>query len=89
MAHDDTLEKNFEAALAELEGVVEQLESGELPLEQSLEAFEKGVGLVVYCNQKLSEAEQKIELLVRDKEGKLQFKVLDAVALRDQEKEND
>jgi exodeoxyribonuclease VII small subunit len=85
MDKNDAQEKNFEAALEELEGVVEQLESGELPLEDSLVAFEKGVGLVVYCNQKLTEAEKRIELLVKDKEGKMQFKMLDAVALRDQE----
>jgi exodeoxyribonuclease VII small subunit len=78
-------EKNFEIALEELEGVVEQLETGELPLEESLVAFERGVGLVVYCNEKLTEAEKRVELLVRDKEGKMQFKVLDAVALRDEE----
>jgi exodeoxyribonuclease VII small subunit len=84
MVKNDPQDKNFEAALEELEGVVEQLESGELPLEESLVAFEKGVGLVIYCNQKLTEAEKKVELLVKDKEGKVQFRVLDAVALRDQ-----
>jgi exodeoxyribonuclease VII small subunit len=87
MDKNDPQEKNFEAALEELEGVVEQLETGELPLEESLVAFEKGVGLVVYCNQKLNEAEKRIEMLVRDKEGKMQFKVLDAVALREETKE--
>jgi exodeoxyribonuclease VII small subunit len=85
MEKNDPQEKNFESALEELEGVVEQLETGELPLEESLGAFERGVGLVVYCNQKLNEAEKRIEMLVRDKEGKMQFKVLDLVTLRDQE----
>lgn len=86
MAKPDPREKNFEAALEELEGVVEQLETGELPLEDSLVAFEKGVGLVVYCNQKLTEAEKKVELLVKDKEGRMQFRVLDAVALQEKDK---
>ena len=72
-------EQKFEAALEELEQVVEQLESGELSLEESLDAFEKGVGLVKYCSQKLDDAEKKVEFLVKDKEGKLQLKVLDAV----------
>ena len=76
MAHKEAVDKNFESALEELEQVVEQLESGELSLEDSLSAFEKGVGLVRFCNQKLSEVEKKIELLVKDKEGKLQLKVL-------------
>ncbi len=66
--------------MEELEKVVEQLESGDLSLEESLAAFEKGVGLVKYCNQKLTDVERKIELLVRDREGKLQLKALDAMA---------
>ena len=76
MARKEPTDKKFESALEELEQVVEQLESGELSLEDSLSAFEKGVGLVRFCNQKLSEVEKKIELLVKDKEGKLQLKVL-------------
>jgi exodeoxyribonuclease VII small subunit len=72
--------KKFETALEELEVVVEQLETGELTLEDSLEAFEKGVGLVKYCNQKLDEVEKKVELLVKDKEGKLQLKAFDEPA---------
>jgi exodeoxyribonuclease VII small subunit len=76
MERKDPTDKKFESALDELEQVVEQLESGELSLEDSLGAFEKGVGLVRLCNQKLSEAEKKIEMLVRDKEGKLELKEL-------------
>lgn len=80
MARKDQHGKKFEAALEELESVVEQLENGELPLEESLAAFEQGVGLVKYCNQKLTEAEQRVELLVKDKDGKPQFRALDAAA---------
>ncbi len=69
--------KKFEEAVEELEGVVEQLESGELSLEDSLAAFENGVRLVKLCNQKLTEVERKIELLVKDKDGKLQLKPLE------------
>jgi exodeoxyribonuclease VII small subunit len=76
MARKDPPNKSFEAALEELEQVIEQLESGEMALEDSLAAFEKGVGLVKYCNQKLNEVEKKVELLVKDKEGKLQLKAL-------------
>jgi exodeoxyribonuclease VII small subunit len=72
-------EKKFEIALEELEATVEQLESGELSLEEALAAFEKGVGLVKYCNQKLTDAERKVELLVKDKEGRLKLKVLDSI----------
>jgi exodeoxyribonuclease VII small subunit len=69
--------KKFETALEELEQVVEQLETGELSLEDSLEAFEKGVGLVKFCGQKLDEVEKKVELLVKDKEGKLHLKAFE------------
>ena len=74
MATKDPGELKFEEAIADLEQVVEQLESGDLSLEDSLAAFEKGVGLVRYCNQKLSEVEKKVELLVKDKQGQLQLK---------------
>jgi exodeoxyribonuclease VII small subunit len=86
MADKNGSEKKFEVALEELEKLIEQLESGDLSLEDSLTAFEKGVGLVKYCNQKLTDVEKKIELLVRDKEGKLQLKVLDTLASNDEEK---
>jgi exodeoxyribonuclease VII small subunit len=58
MTKKDSQELKFEEAIADLEQVVEQLESGDLSLEDSLAAFEKGVGLVRYCNQKLSEVEK-------------------------------
>jgi exodeoxyribonuclease VII small subunit len=87
MAKKDPLSKKFESALEELESVVEQLESGELSLEDSLAAFEKGVGLVKYCNQKLAEVEKRVEILVKDKEGRLQLKLLDSLAGDDDEKE--
>lgn len=77
MARKDAGGKKFEAALEELEEVVEQLESGELSLEDSLAAFEKGVGLVKFCNQKLNEVEKKIELLVKDRDGRLELRAFD------------
>ena len=77
MAKKDQEKKKFEGALEELEKVVERLESGDLSLEDSLAAFEEGVRLVKFCNQKLTDVEKKIELLVKDKDGKLQLKPLD------------
>jgi len=76
MAKKESKAKNFEGALVELEEVVEQLESGDLPLDDSLAAFEKGVGLVKFCNQKLTEVEKKVELLLKDKDGRLQLTTL-------------
>lgn len=83
MARKEQGQKNFETALEDLEQVVEQLETGELPLEDSLSAFEKGVGLVKFCQQKLDEVEKKVELLVKDKDGGIQFKAIEALAEKD------
>jgi exodeoxyribonuclease VII small subunit len=77
MARKDSTHKKFETAMEDLEQVVEQLDSGELSLDDSLAAFEKGVGLVKFCNEKLNEVEKKVELLVKDKEGKLQLKTFE------------
>lgn len=87
MAGKDSGNIKFESALEDLEGVVEQLETGALSLEDSLTAFEKGVGLVKFCNQKLNEVEKKIDFLVKDKEGKLQLKAFEE--LPSQEIEDD
>lgn len=65
-------EKKFEPALARLEEIVQVLEQGDLPLEQSLKLFEEGIKLSRICNTRLEEAERKVEILLRDKEGKLQ-----------------
>ena len=55
---------NFETALGELEKLVQGMESGELSLEDSLKAFEKGMQLSRDCQQALSEAEQKVQVLM-------------------------
>lgn len=59
----------FEDALGELETIVESLESGEQSLEESLQQFERGVTLSRFCQQSLSEAEQKVKILLDDKDG--------------------
>jgi exodeoxyribonuclease VII small subunit len=60
---------DFEMALAELEGIVKQLEAGNLALDKSLALFERGVQLARACKEKLAEAELKVSQLVKDKEG--------------------
>ena len=55
----------FEAGLQELENIVREMESGELPLERALELFEKGMKLSESCRKQLEEAETRVELLVR------------------------
>ncbi len=68
---------SFEVGVAALEGLVEELESGELPLEKALESYERGVGLVRQLNQRLNEAEKKIEILSRNEAGELVTEELD------------
>ncbi len=58
----------FENNLKELEGVVKQLESGDVTLDEMLGLFEKGVGLTRRCTSALDEAEQKISVLMRSKD---------------------
>ncbi|MGA3023564.1 MAG: exodeoxyribonuclease VII small subunit [Bryobacteraceae bacterium] len=55
----------FEAGLQELENIVREMESGDLPLERALELFEKGMKLSEACRKQLEEAETRVELLVR------------------------
>jgi len=62
-------EPSFEGALERLEAIVERLESGELPLEQALAAFEEGVALSRRCAGELEAAERRIELLVAGPDG--------------------
>ena len=57
---------SFEAALERLEGIVRKLETGELPLDDSLQAFEEGVKLSTYCHRRLDEVEKKVQLLLAD-----------------------
>lgn len=59
----------FEKALEQLESLVEKMEAGDLTLEESLKAFEKGVGLSRDCQAALSEAEQRVKTLVDLKDG--------------------
>lgn len=61
--------QEFEAQLASLERIVRELERGELPLEQSLELFEQGVRLSRECQERLNEAERRIEVLLRGGDG--------------------
>ncbi|HEY8084273.1 MAG TPA: exodeoxyribonuclease VII small subunit [Methylophilaceae bacterium] len=58
-----TAPKNFEAALADLEAIVSQMENNQLPLEQSLDAYKRGAELLRFCQQALQDAEQKVRLL--------------------------
>lgn len=59
----------FEDSLKQLEKIVEQLEKGDLPLEDSIKLFEEGVRLSTACKQELDEAEGKVQILLKQRDG--------------------
>jgi exodeoxyribonuclease VII small subunit len=63
-------ELNFEKAMSRLEAIVEQMESGKLPLEDLIVRYEEGMNLVKVCQERLTSAEQKIEIIARNNTGK-------------------
>ena len=63
-------EQKFEDAMNRLEEIVQNLESGDLPLEDALNVFEEGTKLSKFCSSKLEEAEKRVNVLVRDSNGK-------------------
>ncbi len=69
--------ERFEDALKKLEKVVSKLEDGNISLEESLKLFEEGIRLSRFCNQKLEEAEKKVEILMKDKEGMIKTEPFD------------
>lgn len=64
----------FEDALKKLENIVDQLESGELELEEAINIFEEGINLSLYCQQELQKAEGRIRQLVKNLNGELELK---------------
>ena len=63
-------EKSFEEAMQRLEEITQNLESGDLSLEDSIDVFEEGMKLAKFCTKKLEEAEKKVTKLVKEGEGK-------------------
>jgi exodeoxyribonuclease VII small subunit len=61
--------KTFEQSLKQLEQIVQELESGDLPLEKALKKFEEGIQLSRFCSKILEETERKISVLLKDKNG--------------------
>ena len=77
------MEKSFETSLVELEQIVAKLEDGDLPLEESLELFEKGIKLSRECRTRLANAERRIEILMKDADGNLTVAEIEPDSLRD------
>ena len=59
----------FEDALKKLQELVEKLEKGDLPLEEAMECFSEGIGIAQFCHKKLEEAENKVQMLLKDQQG--------------------
>jgi exodeoxyribonuclease VII small subunit len=70
MKNNEQQAKSFEASLDALEQIVRELEQGDLPLEKSLELFEQGIHLSRQCQERLNQAERRIEILLRDNQGR-------------------
>lgn len=70
MTNSQEQARSFETSLEALERIVQQLEGGDLPLEKSLELFEQGIRLSRECQERLSQAERRIEVLLRDNQGR-------------------
>jgi exodeoxyribonuclease VII small subunit len=64
----DTSKLTFEQAIEELTGIVEKIELGEIPLQESIEQYEKGMALIKHCRTILQKAEEKIEKITQEKE---------------------
>ncbi len=62
--------KTFETAMKQLEQIVQDLETGDMPLEKAIKKFEEGIKISKYCSEKLDESEKRITLLMRDSDGK-------------------
>jgi len=73
-------ELNFEKAMDRLETIVEQMESGKLPLEDLIVRYEEGMNLVKVCQDRLTKAEQKIEIIARNNAGKPSVKNFEPAA---------
>jgi exodeoxyribonuclease VII small subunit len=70
------MKQTFESSLGELERIVRKLEDGEMSLEESLKLFEDGVKLSRECQERLDQAERRIEVLLKDADGNLSLQNL-------------
>lgn len=72
--HSDIEKMTFETAMAELESIVSDLENGSIELEESIEKYQRGIQLKKHCDQKLKEANMKIDQIEIDKDGNVSEK---------------
>lgn len=69
--HQDQTTISFEAAFNRLEAILERMNSGSISLDESLKLYEEADGLIAICSKRLNEAERKIEVLVKNRNGEL------------------
>lgn len=79
--------QTFETSLKDLERIVSKLEDGDLSLEESLKLFEDGVKLSRECQERLNQAERRIEVLLKDETGNPTLEIVKAEDLREQKRE--
>lgn len=79
----------FEQAMKQLEKLIESLESGQMGLDESIKIFEEGMALSEHCEEKLREAEAKVEILLQSKEGPYQYRTRDNITRPEFDAEKD
>ena len=78
-------EMKFEDALKRLEKIVEDLEKGDLSLDEALKKYQEGIGLSRICTQRLDNAKKKIDLLIKNKKGDFELSPFDEAKLEEKE----
>lgn len=76
-------EIRFEETLKKLEKIVQDLEKGDLSLDEALKKYEEGIELTRLCSQRLENAKKKIDVLVKNKKGEFQLKSFDATKIEE------
>ncbi len=79
----------FEQAMKRLEEIAQSLEGGDIPIEDSIKMYEEGIKLIEFCENKLNEAEKKIQKLSRSAEGELQLTSLEGESIEDKDSNDD
>ncbi|MDD5440237.1 MAG: exodeoxyribonuclease VII small subunit [Candidatus Omnitrophica bacterium] len=79
-------EVTFEDALAKLGTIIEELEGGELPLDEALKKYEEGIGLARSCQTRLEAAKKKIEIIVKSKNGSVTLEPFDPLGAEPKKK---
>lgn len=74
LSKTEVLPESFEEAMAELEGLVRRLESGDVPLDQSIKAYERGMALKKFCEEQLKSAKMRVDQISLSEEGEVSLK---------------